>query len=288
MGLLTHNHGLFGNQRCYSSGSVLINSMFLLRNSVNGAAVKPTSSLHSTGRSLSSLATANATTNSSGQQQSIVTTKEGIRIDLDSSRVTTPTGQEYAIFEPPPFCGKLKPRIVKRRLSRMRTYVGFQKKIRHSEWKANLVCQMVAGLTLDDALLQLAFCPKKFAPYVDELLRSVARKADRLDGLQTSQLEVAECFATKGKSIKKIKYHGKGGFGRMEHRHTHFRVVLREIDFKLRMYEARGFNQKRKWFQRQQHAAEEYRQAQEQREELDDLKRQEAEFRKKEMAKENE
>ena len=232
-------------------------------------------------RLFSSLATA-----SSSSGQSVVTTDDGIRIDLENARGTAPTGQEYAIFEPPPFCGKLKPRIVKRRLARMRTYVGFQKKIRHSEWKANLVCQMVAGLTLDDALLQLAFSPKKFAPYVDKLLREVARRADRRDGLQTSQLEVAECFATKGKSIKKLKFHGKGGFGRMEHRHTHFRVVLREIDFKLRLYEARGFNQKRKWFQRQQHAAEEYRQAQAQREELDELKRQEAEYRKQEMDKE--
>ena len=71
----------------------------------------------------------------------------------------------------------------------------------------------------------------------------------------------------------------------MEHRFAHFRVVLREIDFKLRIYQARSLNQKKKWFRRQQHAAEEYHKSQVLRDELDDLRRQEAEFRKKEAEK---
>lgn len=219
-------------------------------------------------------------------EQTIVT-QEGVTIDLEKAKVVSQTGKEYAIFEPPPFFGKLKPHIVKRRLARMRTYVGSKKNVRHSEWRSNLVCQMVAGLTLEDALLQLAFCPKKMAPVLDQILRDVARTADVRDGLQHSQLEVAECFATKGKVIKRIKIMGKGYAGRMEHRHTHFRVVLREIDFKLRMYQASSLNQKKKWFKRQQHAEEEYRKAQVLREELEELKRQEAEFRRKEELKDS-
>ena len=265
--------------------SYMVVSSLLLQSGSSSIKISSFSQGAGSVRNFSSPSAADTATAVSLAGQSVVTTKDGISIDFENSRVTTPTGQEYVIFEPPKFCGKLKPHIVKRRLARMRTYVGGQQKIRHSEWRANLVCQMVAGLTLDDALLQLAFSPKKMAPYIDKTLREIARRADRLDGLQTSQLEVAECFATKGTPIKKIKYHGKGGFGKMEHRFAHFRVVLREIDFKLRIYQARSLNQKKKWFRRQQHAAEEYHKSQVLRDELDDLRRQEAEFRKKEAEK---
>jgi hypothetical protein len=60
----------------------------------------------------------------------------------------------------------------------------------------------------------------------------------------------------------------------MHHRFSHMRVVLREIDFKLKMYQARSLNQKKKWIQRQLKAEEDASRVQKEREELEMLQQQ--------------
>jgi ribosomal protein L22 len=79
---------------------------------------------------------------------------------------------------------KLKPSIVRKRLAKMKTYVGAEKGIRHSHWRLNLICQMVAGLPLQEALRQLEFCEKSKAPLVQKVLRRTANLADIRDSLQ--------------------------------------------------------------------------------------------------------
>jgi len=60
----------------------------------------------------------------------------------------------------------------------------------------------------------------------------------------------------------------------MEHKHSHMRVVLREIDFKLRIYQAPSVNQKKKWWTMQQQAERDGARARAEREEIERLKRQ--------------
>lgn len=172
---------------------------------------------------------------------------------------------------------KLKPYIVRRRLARMRVYVGAEKGIRHSPWRLNLVCQLAAGLPLTEALTQLQFCNKWAAPLVQRVLQRTANLADIRDGLQPTQLEVAECFATRGTPLKRMKIMGRGRTGKMEHRHAHMRVVLREIDFKLKVYQAPTLNQKKRWLERQLVAQRDGDRATAEREEIARLERQEAE-----------
>jgi large subunit ribosomal protein L22 len=105
---------------------------------------------------------------------------------------------------------KVKPFIIKRRIKQLRTYEGAEKGIRHSPWRMNLVCQFAAGLTVPEALKQLMFCQKRMAPLVAKVIRDTANEADRRDGLQPSQLEVAECFSTHGSHLKRIKIMGRG------------------------------------------------------------------------------
>lgn len=186
---------------------------------------------------------------------------------IQPQMIQTEDGRQFAAFDMT-ITPKLKPYIVKRRLDRMRLYEGAEKNIRHSPWRMNLVCQFAAGLPLQEALLQLKFCQKSKAPLVEKVLRRTANLADIRDGLQHSQLEVAECFATKGTPLKRIKPMGRGRTGRMEHKHSHIRVVLREIDFKLRLYQAPTINQKKKWFLLQQEAEKDAKRVQEEREEI--------------------
>jgi large subunit ribosomal protein L22 len=187
--------------------------------------------------------------------------------------IYTDDGRQFASFDRQKK-PKLKPSIVRRRLNKMRIYEGAEKAIRHSPWRLNLVCQFVAGLPLQEALTQLEFCKKDKAPLVQKVLKRTSNLADIRDGLQPSQLEVAECFATKGVPLKRIKTMGRGRSGRMERRHSHMRVVLREIDFKLRIYQAPSVNQKKKWFLLQQQAERDGARAKAERDEVVQLEKQ--------------
>lgn len=62
--------------------------------------------------------------------------------------------------------------------------------------------------------------------------------------------------------------------GVMHHKFSHIRVVLREIDFPLRIYQQRSFNQKKKWMFHQQRAAQDAQAAKAKREETDRLVKQ--------------
>jgi len=62
--------------------------------------------------------------------------------------------------------------------------------------------------------------------------------------------------------------------GVMHHRYSHMRVVLREIDFKLKIYQAPTINQKKRWIQRQLKADEDASRIQKEREELELLQKQ--------------
>jgi large subunit ribosomal protein L22 len=176
-------------------------------------------------------------------------------------------GRQFAVFDTQKH-PKLKPSIVRRRLNRMRIFDGAEKNIRHSPWRLNLVCQLVAGLPFQEAMTQLDFCKKSKAPLVQKMLQRTANLADIRHGLQPSQLEVAECFATRGTPLKRVKTMGRGRSGRMEHKHSHMRLVLREVDFKLRIYQAPSVNQKKKWFMLQQHAEKDSTRAKTERDEI--------------------
>jgi hypothetical protein len=62
--------------------------------------------------------------------------------------------------------------------------------------------------------------------------------------------------------------------GVMHHKFSHIRVVLREIDFPLRIYQQKSFNQKKKWMFHQQRAAKNAQAAKAKREEIDRLTKQ--------------
>ena len=186
--------------------------------------------------------------------------------------ITEADGRQMIAFDMRPH-PKLKPKLVASRVKKLRTYVGQEKDIRHSPWRLNLVCQLAAGLPLSEALTQLEFCKKGKAPLVQRVLKRTSNLADIRHGLQISQLEVAECFATKGTPLKRMKIMGRGRTGRKERKHSHMRVVLREIDFPLKIYQARTLAQKRRWYLMQMKAEQDSARAAAEREEIERLER---------------
>ena len=189
--------------------------------------------------------------------------------------VHTADGREMVAFRTG-YHPRLKPRLVARRLRNLKTYIGTQKDIRGSPWKLNCVCQFTTRMPLEEALLQLTFLKRKKAPLVKKVLARTSNLADIRHGIQKSALEVAECFATPAKTRKGIKPMGKGQAGRLRHRSAHMRVVLREIDFQLKIYQARTIREKKYWFQLQQRAEREAAKKNAEREEEQRLEREAA------------
>ncbi|CAB9502150.1 protein L22 [Seminavis robusta] len=206
------------------------------------------------------------------------------QVEPETVLIQTNDGRTFKVLDSrklPP----LKPHIVKRRLSRMRTYVEAKKNIRHSPWRLNLICQMIAGLTVPEADKQLSFCEKSRAPLVQKMLTAATRKAEKKDGIQPVQLEVAECFVTRGTPLKRIKPMARGRFGKMTHPFAHIRMVLREIDFKLKIYQEPTISGKKQWLNMQIVAQQEAEKAEAERLELEQYMARQQEIKEKEDAK---
>lgn len=179
--------------------------------------------------------------------------------------------EDFAAFAHANRHQKTRPFIIKRRTDLLRRYTGAARNIRHSPWRMNLVCQFAAGLPVPEALRQLMFCQKRKAPLVAAVIKKTAMEADERDGLQPSQLEVAECFATHGTHLKRLKIMGRGRSGVKRRRHSHVRLVLREIDFPTKILQAESVNQKRKWLGLLRLARGDSEKARGEREELEEL-----------------
>lgn len=161
---------------------------------------------------------------SSSNTTTAATTPESNDSDIDQEELqkqvlspTSPTvltdsesGEKFGILLDTRKLPKLKPSVVKRRLNNCRTYEGRERSIRQSPWKLNRICQLAAGLTLEEALTQLKFCDLKNADLVAKVLKRTSNLSDIRDGLQISQLEVKECFATKSLMLRRIKPMGRG------------------------------------------------------------------------------
>mmetsp|Transcript_13137 Transcript_13137/g.28516 ORF Transcript_13137/g.28516 Transcript_13137/m.28516 type:complete len:291 (+) Transcript_13137:128-1000(+) len=178
---------------------------------------------------------------------------------------------------PPAFLRRLPrkpaPSVVRKRVAKLRTYVGTEKDIRHSPWRLNLICQFAAGQTVPEALTQLQYVRKSRAPLVRKVINSTVKQAVEKDGVHPTQLEVAECFATHGKHIKRMKTMGRGRAGIMHHRFSHVRVVLREIDFPLKIALCNSVAGKRKWLEKMKIAEREGEGARLEREEVERLEK---------------
>jgi hypothetical protein len=59
--------------------------------------------------------------------------------------------------------------------------------------------------------------------------------------------------------------------GVMHHKFSHIRVVLREIDFPLKIYQQKSLNQKKKWLMHQKRAEQDARAAKTKRDEMERL-----------------
>ena len=99
---------------------------------------------------------------------------------------------------------------------------------RVSVTKACFVLDAIRGTDVTQALAILEYNPRYASSLVKKLLQSAIANAENNNGMKQENLYVAECYANKGPTMKRIHPRAQGRAYRIEKRTSHITVVLDE------------------------------------------------------------
>ena len=99
---------------------------------------------------------------------------------------------------------------------------------RMSVQKACFVLDAIRGKDVDTALAIVMYNPRYASSVIEKLLKSAIANAENNQGLKRENLYVAECYANKGPTMKRIHPRAQGRAYRIEKRTSHITVVLDE------------------------------------------------------------
>ena len=99
---------------------------------------------------------------------------------------------------------------------------------RVSVQKACFVLDAIRGKDLNTALGIVTYNPRYASSLVKKLLESAAANAENNNNMDRDNLYVAECYANKGPTMKRIHPRAQGRAYRIEKRTSHITVVLDE------------------------------------------------------------
>ena len=99
---------------------------------------------------------------------------------------------------------------------------------RMSVTKACFVLDAIRGKDVDTALAIVMYNPRYASSVIEKLLRSAIANAENNNGLRRQDLYVAECYANKGPTMKRIQPREQGRAYRIEKRMSHITIVLDE------------------------------------------------------------
>ena len=94
--------------------------------------------------------------------------------------------------------------------------------------KACFVLDAIRGKDLETALAVVTYNPRYASSLVKKLLESAAANAENNNGMKRENLYVAECYANKGPTMKRVRPRAQGRAYRIEKRMSHITVVLDE------------------------------------------------------------
>ena len=99
---------------------------------------------------------------------------------------------------------------------------------RMSVQKACFVLDAIRGKDVETALGILTYNPRHASGVIKKLLESAVANAENNNGLSRENLYVAECYANKAPTMKRIQPRAQGRAYRIEKRTSHLTVVLDE------------------------------------------------------------
>ena len=101
--------------------------------------------------------------------------------------------------------------------------------VKYSPKKMWFICHFVNGMTVDEALKQLAVVPRKGAHVLREVIEEAREKALKEHNFEfKSNMFIADCYSTKGLVIKGYRKHAFYRFGELRYFHVHIFVHLVE------------------------------------------------------------
>lgn len=99
---------------------------------------------------------------------------------------------------------------------------------RVSVTKACFVLDAIRGKDYETALAIVTYNPRYASSLVKKLLESAAANAENNNGMKRENLYVAECYANKGPTMKRVRPRAQGRAYRIEKRMSHITLVLNE------------------------------------------------------------
>lgn len=99
---------------------------------------------------------------------------------------------------------------------------------RVSVQKACFVLDAIRGKDVQTALAILEYNPRYASSIIKKLLLSAIANAENNNGMNPEKLIIAECYANKGPTMKRIRPRAQGRAYRIEKRMSHITIVLDE------------------------------------------------------------
>ena len=107
--------------------------------------------------------------------------------------------------------------------------------VRTSAQKAGLVCALIRGKSVNQALATLQFTRKMIARELAKVLRSAVANLQQKEGFggDIERLYVSACFANQGMSMKRVRPAPMGRAYRVVKRTAHLTVKIAERPLKI-------------------------------------------------------
>ncbi len=99
---------------------------------------------------------------------------------------------------------------------------------RVSVQKACFVLDAIRGKDVQTALAILEYNPRYASSVIKKLLESAIANAENNNGMNSENLYIAECYANKGPTMKRVRPRAQGRAYRIEKRMSHITIVLDE------------------------------------------------------------
>ena len=99
---------------------------------------------------------------------------------------------------------------------------------RMSVQQACFVLDAIRGKDVATALAIVKYNPRYASSVIEKLLKSAIANAENNNGLKMEDLYIAECYANKGPTMKRIQPRAQGRAYRIEKRMSHITIVLDE------------------------------------------------------------
>src|SRR6185436_5341805 len=107
--------------------------------------------------------------------------------------------------------------------------------VRTSAQKAGLVCSLIRGKSVNQAVATLQFTPKTIPRELAKVLRSAVANIQQADGFggDIERLYVSACYANQGQSMKRVRPAPMGRAYRVVKRTAHLTVKVSERPLKI-------------------------------------------------------